>query len=161
VKPADVLIAVREIMSGPRPAEWERLEPIRKALAPSKKTDQPSMELPKNPLPVMLNLARKAPTNYLPLVLDSFSQVMKVDGYTPTVDDGGRGWQYWQQNRFDAFQTGVHRSALAYGSSYVTVLPGTRGPAWQPRSALTMTALYADPTSTSGRSWPWTSTGRC
>jgi hypothetical protein len=39
----------------------------------------------------------------------------------------------------------VHRSALAYGASYVVMKPGARGPIWSPRSPLTVTALYADP----------------
>jgi hypothetical protein len=146
VRPADVVKAAREIMGGARAAEFERLDPIRVALEPRSRHGQPSVELPKNALPVMKNLALKSRTNLLPLVLDTFSQVMKVDGFTPTEDDGGKSWSYWQRNRFDALQTGVHRSALAFGSSYVTVLPGTNGPAWQPRSPLTMTALYADPT---------------
>jgi hypothetical protein len=145
LSPSNALEAVRQIQSGARASEHARLDRIRRALSTDPNCG-PSVELPKNPLQVMKNLAAKANTNLLPLVLDTFSQVMKVDGFTPSYDDEGRGWSYWQRNRFDALQTGVHRSAMAYGASYVVVSQGTAGPAWTPRSPLTMTALYQDPT---------------
>jgi hypothetical protein len=48
--------------------------------------------------------------------------------------------------RDDARQTGVHRSALAYGASYVTVLPGDTGPVMRGLLAAEMTAVYGSPT---------------
>jgi hypothetical protein len=153
MRPQAALDAVREIIGGPRQAELERLRPIAKALRPLRNGEEPDVEVPDKAVPVMKKLARKARTNYLPLVLDSFSQVMKIDGFTPSEDDAGKAWQDWQVNRFDALQTGINRSALGFGASYVTVLPGTRRPAWTPRSALSMTALYANPTSDE---WPIT-----
>jgi hypothetical protein len=41
----------------------------------------PTVEMPKDAPQVMKNLAWKSRTNFLPLILDTFSQVMKVDGY--------------------------------------------------------------------------------
>ncbi len=145
MRPDVALKTVREIQAGPRAEEWTRLERIRNALS-SDPSRSPSVELPKNPLPVMTKLAAKSKTNLLPLVLKTFSQVMRVDGFTPSFDDQGRAWSYWQRNRFDAQHMGLQRSAMAYGASYVTLSAGTNGPVWRPRSPLAMTALYQDPT---------------
>jgi hypothetical protein len=82
VNKQQALTAVRDTLGQARSAELARLEPIRRALDPR---TPPSVEMPKNPLPSMTNLAGKSRTNFLPLVLDTYSQVMKVDGFTPTT----------------------------------------------------------------------------
>ena len=52
-------------------------------------------------------------------------QSMYVDGYrVAKTADNAPAWELWQRNRMDARQIGVHRAGLAYGASYVTVLPG-------------------------------------
>ncbi|WP_369069270.1 phage portal protein [Kineococcus terrestris] len=97
--------------------------------------------------PLVRKLAQKSETNFLPLVLDTFSQVLKVDGiYSSTArTDRSGAWEHWQRNGMDARQTGVHRTALQYGVSYLTVLPGDTGPVMRGRSPRSMTALYQDP----------------
>ena len=73
----------------------------------------------------LVEIAKKSQTNFLPLVLDTFAQGMKVDNYfssteavTPDV------WNQWQANQMDARQTGIIRAALRDGVAYASVLPG-------------------------------------
>jgi hypothetical protein len=66
----------------------------------------------------------RSQTNFLPLVLDVFSQSMKVDNYLASdTKETASPWKWWQRNKFDARQTGVIRSVLEYGVAYTTVLP--------------------------------------
>lgn len=142
------LQAARMIIQDQRAQEAPRLDRIAHALKPAHMRD-PSVELPKEAIPVMRNLARKSQTNLLPLVLDTFAQVLQADGYTTTTDGVARNaapWaKYWQPNGLDARQTGVYRSAMQNGAAYVTVLPGRPGPVIRGVSARQMTALYGDP----------------
>lgn len=114
------------------------------------------------PFAPLIGLARKSQTNFLPLVLKTFGQVMKVDNYlnggTLDPDSGKRiqdtaaPWEWWQRNKFDARQTGVHRTALQYGVSYVTVLPslnprdeGRESVMLRGVSPRQLTAVYGEP----------------
>lgn len=164
----DALDAVREVLKA-RASEAPRLERIARALrAPAfsqKSIDgstlafdlamQPAsvpVEIPKDAPDVMRRLALKSETNYLPLIVDTFSQGMKVDGYyTAGKNQQVSMWGHWQRNRMDAQQTGIHRSAVTYGASYTTILPGDRGPVIKGYSPRRMTAVYADPASDE---WP-------
>lgn len=141
------------MLSGPRAFESQRLERIATAMLPWNAQNAVSKVQVKGTLTdhPLAGLAQRAQTNFLPLVLDTFSQSMKVDNYF-----SGEGkttaapWMWWQRNKLDARQTGVHRSALQYGASYVTVLPslipGAGDAAFirgvSPRQ---MTALYGEP----------------
>lgn len=99
-------------------------------------------------------IAARSQRNFLPLVLDVFSQGMKVDNYLASATkDASPAWVWWQKNGFDARQTGVHRAALHYGTSYVVVLP-SMAPAGAPKaegafmrgtSPREMTTLYGEP----------------
>lgn len=90
-------------------------------------------------------LARKAITNWLPLISDTYTKGLFVDGYRPAkAADNARPWAYWQANGLDARQTIVHRGALEYGAAYVMVLPGTPAPLIRPLSPLKVRALYED-----------------
>ncbi|TWS25360.1 phage portal protein [Tsukamurella sputi] len=183
MRPNDAVAAALNIMNGARAWESVRLERIFRAMQPARDLEPPkdgqgryetdlwlntwSNQLGPNPLDVqvprdapaaMHRLAGKSRTNFLPLVVDTFSQVMKVDNYL--ASDGlttPSAWNDWQRNRFDARQTGVHRAALQYGVSYVTVLPGDSGipddsgPVWRGVSPRNMTAVYDDPTADE---WP-------
>jgi hypothetical protein len=149
-KPDDALTAVREIMAGPRAVEAERLDRIAAAIAP-KWNAVPTVELPKDPTPAMMALARKSRTNALPLVLDTFSQCIKADGVV-TADGGVSKWMdYWNRNQLEARQTGINRSTMQNGASYGVALPGDNGPVMRGRSARMMTAVYQDPESDE---WP-------
>jgi hypothetical protein len=94
-------------------------------------------------------MAKRSISNWLPLVSDTFTKRLFVDGYRPTKEqDNSKPWDYWQANRLDARQTIVHRGALEYGEAYVLVLPGTkRGdktPIIKPLSPLRSIAYYSD-----------------
>jgi hypothetical protein len=123
---------------------------------------RPSVQIPTDAPPLMRELARKADTNYLPLLVKTFGQVIKVDGYLTTNDqDATDPWQWWQRNRMDSRQTGPVRAALQYGVSYASALPGTYGrnqpgPAISLYSPREMTALYQDP---EADEWPMLSLG--
>jgi hypothetical protein len=164
LSPDKALEAAKNIVFGPRMVEAERLNRIAMALSPRNQAGSPSgmqyladaqggvgyvtVEMPPNAPKAMQHLALKARTNFLPLVVDTFAQNMKVDGIISSANPGEQSavWKYgWQANNLDARQTGVHRSALAYGASYVTVLPGTTGPVIKGVSPRQMTAVYQDP----------------
>jgi hypothetical protein len=44
----------------------------------------------------------------------------------------------------DARQAGLHRDAVAFGASYLVILPGSPVPVWRPVSPLRMRAVYGD-----------------
>jgi hypothetical protein len=159
LKPADALEAARNIWAGPRIHEATRLNFIASAVNPRRAYSaymnqpmnavglgHPTVEMPTDAPQVMKNLAWKSRTNFLPLILDTFSQVMKADGYLEANGVPSNAWKYWQSNGLDARQTGIHRAAMQYGASYVTVLPGDTGPVIEGFSPRRMTAIYADPT---------------
>lgn len=159
LKPADALEAARNIWTGPRIHEATRLNFIAAAVNPRRAYSaymnqpmnaiglgHPTVEMPQDAPQVMKNLAWKSRTNFLPLILDTFSQVMKADGYLEANGVPSNAWKYWQRNGLDARQSGVHRSALQYGAAYATILPGDTGPVIEGYSPRRMTAIYADPT---------------
>lgn len=136
----------KNIFYGPRLAEAQRLNRIHQALSPRTLTQMPNVEIPHDAPNVMKRLAVKSSTNFLPLVVDTFSQGQKVDGYyTPNSADKASGWAHWQRNGLDARQTGVHRAAMSYGAAYATVLPGDKGPVIRGLSPRRMTAIYQNP----------------
>lgn len=154
----DAIDAARNIWSGPRVMEATRLNYIASAVNPRRAYSQymnqpwsalgsgvPTVEMPKDAPQVMKNLAWKARTNYLPLVLDAFTQLAKADGYIEANGSPSSAWKYWQANGLDARQTGIHRSALQFGASYASILPGDTGPVIKGYSPRRMTAVYADP----------------
>ncbi|MEU3011066.1 phage portal protein [Nocardia asteroides] len=103
--------------------------------------------------PAIIRMARKSQTNFLPLVLDTFSQALKVDNYLSGGEEPETAapWVWWQRNKLDARQTGIHRTAAQYGVSFATVLPSMTmdeeaAPAAYVRGASPrqMTALYGE-----------------
>lgn len=91
------------------------------------------------------HLAQRSITNWLPLISDTFAKGLFVDGYRPAkAVDNASPWTYWQNNGLDARQTIAHRGALEYGTSYVLVLPGDKGPLIRPLSPTRTHALYLD-----------------
>lgn len=158
-KPDDAVDAARNIWAGPRVYEQTRLNFISAAVNPKRSyshyIDQPfanlgvgypTVEIAKDAPQVVRNLAWKARTNFLPLVLDVFSQVMKVDGYIEANGAPSEVWdKCWQPNGLDARQAGIHRSALQFGASYASILPGSTAPVIKGFSPIEMTAIYEDP----------------
>lgn len=143
LSPKDAVDAATSILNGARVFERSRLERIRNALLPH----TPTVEIPAKAPQVMRNLAAKSQTNFLPLVVDTFAQVLKVDGYRSAKDptNDAAPWQTWQANGLRARQVGVHRSVLSYGAAYVIVTPGDPRPVLHAASPLALTAVYADP----------------
>lgn len=157
LKPKAALDAAREIWAGPRALEAERLNYIAGAVNPRRPyaplqnaplsfvSGSPTVEMPQDAPQVMKNLAWKARTNFLPLILNTFTQLMKADGYVEANGEPSQAWRYWQANGLDARQTGIHYSALQFGASYATILPGSSSPVIHGYSPRRMTAVYADP----------------
>jgi hypothetical protein len=110
------------------------------------KQDPPAV-IPSSVPSEVLQLLKIGRVNICELVVNSLGQSMFMDGFR-TAD--GRGvdveefWNVWQRNRFDREQTGVYRAAFAYGTSYVTVLPGDTAPVLRGRSPRSLTALYGE-----------------
>ena len=158
------LDAVKAILDGPRAQEAARLSRLHEALKPCRRPGdfQPTVQIPQDAPPLMRELARKAETNYLPLLVKTFGQVMKVDGYLTKNDpESTDPWVWWQRNRMDSRQTGPTRAALHYGTAYATALPGTYGrgepgPSISLYSPREMTALYQDP---EADEWPMLALG--
>ena len=90
-------------------------------------------------------------TPWLGLVVSVLSQSMFADGYrSPDERANSNAWRTWSANKFDMRQVAIHRAALAYGYSFVTVLPGalddgTSTAAMRGVSPLNAAVLYADP----------------
>lgn len=95
-------------------------------------------------------LIKRAKLNLLPLPVTVVAQSLFVDGYRPAKsDDNAPAWEFWQANRMDARQHGLHRATLKYGIAYNLVLPGEMAgkkvPVITPKSPRRMTAFYEDP----------------
>ncbi|MEV3856056.1 phage portal protein [Streptomyces sp. NPDC050095] len=127
----------------------ERLDLIHRYL----KGDHDGPYEPRNASKEYKLLAKRAVSNWLPLLVKTPAQALAVEGYrrSDARDDESpvsAEWEAWQANRLDARQVAVHRAALAYGVAYVTVLPTAGRPA-EPRvrgvSPRQMYAKYADP----------------
>lgn len=138
------------IWQGPRQAEMERLDRIDRALRTTTVAGfTPTVQIPEDSPAVMKELARKSETNYLQLLVRVFRQALRVDGYLTDVPEVESPWRWWQANRLDARQGGLHDSALKYGCGYARVLPGAvpgggRAPAVKLFTPRYMTAVYAD-----------------
>lgn len=103
-------------------------------------------EVPEGASDEVKDLSRLAVKNVLALVRDSFAQNLSVVGYrNSTAKENDPAWELWQRQRMDARQSEVHRSALTYGASYVTVTPGPDGPVFRPRSPRQILAVYDNP----------------
>lgn len=145
--PPDVAQEVtRNLLFGAKAFEWDRLQILTEALKPNRTYRELGMQIPDDAPDAMKALAEMGQANFLPLVVDTFSQVMKVIDYRSDGGDKASAWKYWTNNSMNARQTGIHRSALKYGASYVKVLPGDEnGPVMKGMSPLYCTAVYSDP----------------
>lgn len=95
----------------------------------------------------VVRLARISRVNLLKFVVSARVQHMYVDGFqTPQSPENLAQWDIWQRNKMDARQIGVHRAALSFGASYVTVLPakGNDVPVMRGASPRDLTVGYGD-----------------
>ena len=95
-------------------------------------------------------LINRSRVNLLPLPVTVLAQNLFVDGYRAEKSDkNAKAWDYWQANRMDRGQHGLHRAVAKYGLAYVVALPGKLGdqamPVITPKSPRRLTAFYADP----------------
>jgi len=113
----------------------------------------------RQPLPVVprgvprdvQRLAQMSRINMLALVVSLQAQSLYVDGYRTDSGDDAPAWAAWQANRMDAHQTGIHRAMLAYGTSYVIVLPGDPHPVIRGVSPRSLVAMYDE----NSGDWPY------
>lgn len=111
-----------EVMLKIRQAEMGRLDKVHAYLRGS----QAHPAAPRGQPQEVRRLAQMARVNVCDIVISAVAQAMYVEGYrVPSGSDEAAAWQVWQANRLDARQSAVHRAALAYGTSYATVLPGS------------------------------------
>ena len=94
------------------------------------------IKLPRGATTELKLLVELSKTPWLALVVSSLSQCLYVDGYRSPLDqrqdvdqadeiEPSGPWKTWHANDMDRRQIAVHRAALAYGYSFVSVLPGT------------------------------------
>lgn len=103
--------------------------------------------MPKGARAEFRHTAKRCITNWLPLVSDTYSDSLSVDGYRAAkAADNSSAWDYWQANGLDARQSIAIRGALEHGAAYVLVLPslGGKAPLIKPLAALKSYALYED-----------------
>lgn len=148
LSPSAVVQVAREQLFPAWKREQERLDRIDKWY----RWENDKITIPRAATPEMRALVELAKTPWLRLVVNAASQAMHVDGYRSP--DAARNaetpWMVWQRNDMDRRQTAVHKAMLAYGYSFVVVLPGVD---WrdQPlavmrgKSPRRMQALYANP----------------
>ncbi|GAB7185922.1 hypothetical protein ATKI12_5753 [Kitasatospora sp. Ki12] len=104
-------------------------------------------------------LAKRAVSNWLPLLVKTPAQALAIEGYRrsgSTEAAPPAEWLAWQGERMDARQAQVHRAALAFGQSWVTVLPhpaDPRRPVIRGVSPRRMIAFYDDPASDAHPLW--------
>lgn len=140
-------------------AERDRLDDIDKWY----RWHQEPVHIPKASSNELRKLADLAKVPWLSLVVTTVAQSMYVDGYRSKLDDPAdteidprSPWHIWLGNGMDQRQIAVHRAALAYGYSFVTVLPGENflgepQPVMRGISPRKMYAAWADP---AADDWP-------
>ena len=139
VDAAVTLLAMRE-------EEQPRLEKI----AAYMRGRQSSVYVPRGARNEYRWLINRSKVNILPLVVTVLAQNLFVDGYRPAKSgEDASAWAYWQANRMDRGQHGLHRAVGKYGLAYVVGLPGRLAdqpmPLITPKSPRRLTAFYADP----------------
>lgn len=98
-------------------------------------------------------LARRAVSNWMPLLVATPAQAMYVDGFRRGHAAGGDSrqsgdspeWGYWQRSRMDARQAAVYRGAISYGHSFVLTEKRNGHVNFRGLSALRTAALFVDP----------------
>jgi hypothetical protein len=99
-------------------------------------------------------LAKRAVSNWLPLLIGTPAQALYVDGYRPSTSTSGlptasssasTQWTHWQRSRMDARQAAVYRGALGYGHSFVLTEKTKKGIVSKGLSAKRTAALFEDP----------------
>ncbi|AXQ65205.1 portal protein [Streptomyces phage Thestral] len=99
-------------------------------------------------------LAKRAVSNWMPLLIGTPAQALYVDGFRPGTSSEGlpeasssksAAWSHWQRSRMDARQAAVYRGALGFGHSFVLTEKTKKGVISKGLSAKKTAALYEDP----------------
>ncbi|MEU9044111.1 phage portal protein [Kitasatospora sp. NPDC048343] len=100
-------------------------------------------------------LARRAVSNWMPLLVSTPAQALYVDAFRPGESGGGVPaaansttveWEHWQRSRLDARQAAVYRGALTYGHAFTLTERARNGQIrTKGLSALRTAALFEDP----------------
>jgi hypothetical protein len=116
---------------------------------------QEDIPLPRRATPELRRLAELSKTPWLSLVVGTIAQCLYVDGFRTKSDsvldsdEKSPSWETWHANGWDQRQIAIHRSALAYGYSFATVLPGEdhagKRSVMRGVSPRKMYAVYEDP----------------
>lgn len=134
------VVQAREMLSI-RDSERVRLDKIWHYI----RNEQRLMWLPRTVPHEVRELARISRVNMLKLVVNAPTQAMYVDGFrTREMSDNEQIWEVWRRNRFPKRQIGVHRAAITFGASYVTVLPGDPVSVLRGASPRKMTVAYGE-----------------
>lgn len=136
----DAIAQVRRMVDI-RLGELEQLDKIHSYVRGEQKIPGISSAVP----PEVISLLKVSRVNVLDLILSSVAQSLYIDGFRQDGQaEDAPPWSSWQANKMDARQIAVHRSALAYGASYVSVLPGDVAPVIRGHSPRLMTTLYGE-----------------
>lgn len=147
MKQADAIAVVTEDLLPAYQHERERLDKIDKWY----RWHNEDPPLPRKATRELRQLRQLAKTPWLGLVVTTVAQSMYVDGFRSIASDGTAApdvqgpWQVWAANDFDHRQTAVHRAALGYGYSFVTVALGDPTVAMRGVSPRHMFARYDEP----------------
>lgn len=99
-------------------------------------------------------LARRAVSNWMPLLVGTPAQALYVDGFRPgtssdglpeTPASGSPEWSHWQRSRLDARQAAIYRGALGFGHSFTLTEKTKKGVITKGLSAMKTAALFEDP----------------
>src|SRR5690606_3188411 len=99
-------------------------------------------------------LAKRAVSNWMPLLIGTPAQALYVDGFRPGRTEEGlpvetkttsAAWRHWQRSRMDARQRAVYREALGFGHSFVLTEKTRKGVISKGLSAKKTAPLYEDP----------------
>ncbi|USH44593.1 portal protein [Streptomyces phage BroPlease] len=100
-------------------------------------------------------LAKRAVSNWIPLLVGTPAQALYVDGFrSGTTGEGelpaapaskSSEWSHWQRSRLDARQAAIYRGALGFGHSFVLTEKTPKGVISKGLSAKRTAALYEDP----------------
>jgi hypothetical protein len=99
-------------------------------------------------------LAKRAVSNWMPLLIGTPAQALYVDGFRPgksgsdlpvAQSSTSPQWEHWQRSRMDARQAAVYRGALGFGHSFVLTEKTKRGIVSKGLSAKRTAALFEDP----------------
>lgn len=81
-----------------------------------------------NSTSVLGQVLRSLNNNYMPLVVDSASERLKVQGFRFGDDADDEAWRIWQANGLDAESALLHTEAIKLGEAYWMVTPNGDSP---------------------------------